>query len=320
MRFTHSLFGPIVLVLLSIGMVRALAQQAKHPGQDYCVDVSVTSMNPDVGLTTFKDWGKLSGMKGSTLGTGVRNDSLDFKINIQVASQQGRFVAFVSVVPNEKDKKTKASQQKFDLTDLRAKSYEVARDDEGRVYQISLVPRIVTYPLPRTFDPRAFHLEEMNFSNSPVILNDKEFLGTVGMGGAAVASIQMPGVGDVEFSLLHLKDAQPQGQLEKGVLTIHHEKQVLVISNVTNGDRHQILEGGPFQVWVRWKSAASLEDQRRSLLESIAEMKKKAASGKSTLSDDVLQRIQELDPENLPRFITSGARSPNPGEVVPAQD
>lgn len=312
MRWTLSLVAAATIIAPAAGAEPAL--------RSYYLDTTLMSIIPDVGLPSLKRSGAVNGSSGSTLGSWLKSDTRSFGVNTKVVTQQGRFLAFVTVTPDKTDSKTKASETRFDLTDLRPQTFEIARDEDGRVYQLCLVPTVREYPGPKLFDAREFRLEELNFPNSPVVLNDQDYLGSLGVSGAQLASIELPGVGNLELSLLHMKDAEPLGQLQHGVLTIRHDKETLTISNVSNGSQRQILDGGPYQVWVRWKPPTqTAEEFQNALRAEIAELKKQAESGNSKVPDDLLQRLKELDLQRPPRFLSCGARVLTKDELVPAK-
>src|SRR5438876_9699866 len=118
-----------------------------------------------------------------------------------------RFMANVAVKPTKEDTQTKPHEIDYDLSDLAAQSLEIARDDDGRIYRLSLIPSIREKPMPKQFQVTELRLEYWSFPSSPVIVNDQDYIGRLGMGSGPLAWCDIPSLARVEFSLLHLKDA-----------------------------------------------------------------------------------------------------------------
>jgi hypothetical protein len=284
----------------------------------YYVEAKLMSIIPETGLTSLKNSGEVSGSPGSGLGLDYRSETRSFDVFTKVAMQKGRFLTFVTVTPARSDKQTPKAEQKFDLTDLKPQTYEIAKDADGRVYQLLLVPTAVEHRGPRPFNTADFRLDHMNFPHSPVVLNDREYLGTMGVTGTDIASVELPGVGDLEFCLRQFKGSEPLGQLHGGVLTIRHDKDTLTISNVSNGSRSEVLETGPYEVWVRWEPPTqTIEEYQAAFREELKALKKQAESANSTLSDDLVERLKKWETSGTPRVLSCGSRQFTAKDVVP---
>src|SRR5262249_28613285 len=147
------------------------------------------------------------------------------------------------------------------------RSLEVARDADGRVYKVNLMPHLTVAPEPRQFKVTDLRLDAWGFPSSPVLVNDHDYIGRLGMSYGNLATCDIAGLAKIEFSLLKLKDSQPWGVLNDGVITITHEDGTTVaISDVKNGSDHNMLQGGPYQVWVRWNKPTYTIDEYRELM------------------------------------------------------
>jgi hypothetical protein len=84
---------------------------------------------------------------------------------------------------------------------------------------------------------------------------------------ADLFSIEICGLASLQFSLHHLKDAEPWGTLEDGQITFRNpDGTAIEIGNVTNGSEDLLASGGPYIVWVRWKKPQqSIEEHRAAL-------------------------------------------------------
>jgi hypothetical protein len=71
-------------------------------------------------------------------------------------------------------------------------------------------------------------------------------MGQLRMSGGPPAFCDIPGLARIEFSLLHLKNAEASGALEDGVINIIHQDTAIRISEVRNGTNAQVLAGGPY--------------------------------------------------------------------------
>jgi hypothetical protein len=115
------------------------------------------------------------------------------------------------------------------------------------------------------------------------------------MSGGPLAFCDIPGLARIEFSLLHLKDAEALGTLEDGVVNIIHQETAIRISDVRNGTNGQVLAGGPYRVWVRWnRPTKTIEEYRESLKHQIASLKERVQHGELTPPPGSLKRLEQL--------------------------
>lgn len=265
-------------------------------GRRYWTDLSLFSFYPGNELATYRFHGGGGVGPGGTHGTGTTGKGIRyFNVTTRAAVKSHRFVVTVEVTPDPEDKTTMAQTIEYDLTDFQPRSLEIARDDDGRVYCFSLNPSVIVQPT-KQFKVGELRLAGWDFPASPVILNDQDYLGEMGMSGGQLASIDVPGLARIEFSLLHLKDAAPIGKLKDGVIKIDHKDgTTLRITNVKNGASPTVLPGGPYVVWVRWnKPTQSLEEYRQDLKETIASLKKQVDDGDLAPRPGVLERLEKM--------------------------
>jgi hypothetical protein len=311
----------IAMALPSMCGVPLFAQEpqtAAAPGSYYFIDASQFSFLPGKEIESYRSHGSGGCGPGGELGLGIADKSRQLSVSIVARLKSQRLVASVAVKPAQSDTRTQPQEHEFDLTDLRPKSLDIALDDDGRVYRLNLVPRLVEFPKVRQFRVRDLRLESWSFPESPVILNDTDYLGQLSMSHGAVAWCDIPGVARVEFSLLHLKDALPLGTLNNGVIEISRpDGTSLRISNVKNGVPRQMLEGGPYQVWVRWTAPTqTVEQYRASLAELVRSIRQRAEDGDLSLPSGSLQRLEKLNDSGRVMLMSNGLRAAKPDEIV----
>jgi len=241
-----------------------------------------------------------------------------FEVQMVAKLKAQRFLINVTVTPAEEDKQTKAQTIDYDLTDLHQRSLEIARDDDGRIYRLSLVPSIMERPKPRQFKTEELRLEDWTFPSSPVIVNDQDYVGRLSFGSSPVGWCDIPGLAKIEFSLFHLKDALPIGTLEKGVINIVHESGASVrISEVKNGANREVLEGGPYRVWVRWtKASQTMEEYREEMKKYLASLREQVQKGEKAMSPGTLERLEKLSEAGRIISLDSGVRGLDDVELV----
>jgi hypothetical protein len=315
------LLGLMLLAFVPLVGWRAEGQDVKPAeafvGQ-YWADAKVLSFRPGDVLTSYR-WNPAGGVgPGGTLTLGAGDLERHFDVKIVAKLKSQRFLASVTVKPKEDDARTKAQEVEYDLSDLAQRTLEIARDDDGRIFQLSLVPTIKEVPQPRQFKAADLRLEHWSFPSSPVILNDQDYIGRFSMSASPVAWCDIPGVAKVEFSLFHLKDSLPLGTLEKGVVNIKHEDgTTLRISDVKNGSNREVLGGGPYRVWVRWlKPSETMEEYRESLKKQIAKLKERIANGDLNLPEGYLARMEKMSEAGRIEMSEFGVRGVEEGELV----
>lgn len=289
--------------------------------RQYWVDSELFSLKPGEELATYSGGGPGGAAPNGTYGTGVTNRNRQFEVSVTGKLKASRFIAVVEVTPDKKDARTRAQKIEYDLTDMKPRFLEIARDDDGRVYRLNLTPRIKIYPKPKQFSVRDLRLEGWSFlPASPVILNDRDHIGELSMGvGLPLASCDIPGVAKIEFSLLHLKNSLPLGTLKDGVINIAHKSGTTIrILNVKNGVNQEALAGGPYQVWVRWNMPTqSVEEYRKTVKDLIAELKERVKNGES-LPAGSLERLEKQSRSDRVRIMEFEGRQVEPDDLVEA--
>lgn len=309
-----------VAVLLALGP--SLTVRAVEPGEvvhrSYWVDAALFSLVPDEGTDTYRSYGTGGAEPSATLGLGVAGDTRSCRVKIEPKLKDHRFVISVTIERKPADAEAKARTVTLDLSDLRAQTVEIDRDDDGRVYRLNVTPRIVEQPGPVQFTAADLRLESWTLPSSPVILNDQDYLGKISTSGGPLVWCDIPGLAKIELSLLRLKEAHAWGTLANGTIHISHpDGTALRISNVLNGFPPQTLEGGPYKVWVRWAEPSySLDEQRRLLQDETAALKRRAAEGDVSVPPEAIVRLEKSIQSDRPTLIAFGVRQVGPDEVV----
>lgn len=285
---------------------------------EYWAYAKVFSLLPNQELATYRAYSAGGLGPSATLGLGVVDEDRQFDVSIVAKLKARRFIAHVTVKPGREGSPAEGQEVEWDLSDLNPRSLELARNTDGRVYRLSLVPSIVEHPKPKQFNASDLRHEYWSFASSPVILNDQDYVGRLGMSSGPIAWCDIPGVAKIDFSLLHLKDAMAIGTLRDGVINITHDNgTTLRISDVKNGNSKEALAGGPYRVWVRWKKPTqSVEEHRESLRQHIASLKERAEIGDVTLPAGALERLQKMSESGRVGLTESGVRGVEEGDLV----
>jgi hypothetical protein len=319
--FTNARLGFLSLAAIALVSSTVFGQASKPEdafSRQFGADAKVYSFRPGEESTTYRSSGGGSVGPNGTLTLGIGSQQRHFDVRIMAKLKAQRFLATVTVKPTKDDTHTKAQEIDYDLSDLTPRSLEIARDDDGRVYRLSLVPSINEKPLPVQFNVTDLLLEYWAFPSSPVILNDQDYIGRFSMGRAPLAWCDIPGLAKVEFSLLHLKYALPLGTLENGVINITHENgTTLQIRDVKNGTNQDVLSGGPYRVWVRWKKPSqSIEEYRESLKREVASLRERISKGDLSLPAGTLERLEKMSESGRVGLIGNGIRGVEPGDLA----
>ena len=141
----------IAAIAMLATVVRGQDKAEDSVSRQFWADAKVLSFRPGEELATYR--GQPSGGVGpdGTLTLGVGMEQRQFEVQMVAKLKAQRFLINVTVTPAEEDKQTKAQTIDYDLTDLHQRSLEIARDDDGRIYRLSLVPSIMERPKPRQF-------------------------------------------------------------------------------------------------------------------------------------------------------------------------
>ena len=314
--------GLISLAAMTLFSSTIRGQEAKPEettSRQFSAEAKMYSFHPSEGFKTYRSLGGSGTVApGGTLTLGPATSSVISKSASRLASRLNVFWQRLPSSRAQDDTQTKAQKIEYDLSDLAPRILEIARDDDGRVYRLSLVPSIREKPLPVQFNAADLQLDHWTFPSSPVLLNDQDYIGRLGMGRGPLAWCDIPGLAKVEFSLLHLKGALPLGTLENGVITIKHESgTTLQISDVKNGTNQDVLSGGPYRVWVRWKKPSqSIEEYRESLKRQIASLRERIKNGDLSLPEGTLERLEKMSESGRIGLIGNGIRGVETSELV----
>lgn len=278
----------------------------------------VYSIIPSGGLATHRIHGQASISGIAMLDDDVVHGDRHFAVKMTPRFEDGRLVATVVVKPDAADRVTEAFTKTIDLSDFQSQSVELARDTDGRVFRLNIVPVVSTIRQPKQFRVSDLRMENWSVSGS-IILNDEEYLGQWSGGSASLAWFEILGVGKVEFSLKHLKDAKPWGTLSGGVVTLRNEDGTKVtINGFTNGSLGQVLPGGPYTVWVRWlPPTMTAEEYRRGMETNIALVKEQIANGHPSFSPETLKQLERMLAADGPKMVMSGMRDVRADEIEP---
>ncbi len=292
-------------------------EPAEVPLNQFWINAKVFSLIPQEPLKSYRPFTAGGVGPTGTLTLGVASEKRNFDVSIEAMARNGKFSAKVTVEPDQEDRQTQAQSTEYDLTDLVARSVDLGRDADGRVYRLSLSPTIVEAERPRQFKLNNLQLESFGFPNSPIILNDHDYLGRLSMSSSPLAWCDIPGLAKIEFSLLPLKDSKPLGTLNEGLLRIVHEENTIEISGVRNGAQREILSGGPYKVWVRWlPPTQTIEEHREAAKKHFAELRQRVQDGEIELPPGALERLEKRYAAGGRIGLNSGIRGFEPGELA----
>lgn len=315
----RQLFIMIAVALLTpIGVLIGDEPKLDAIYRQYYVNAEIFSLKPGEELATHRGYGSGGAGPNGTFGSGVADRGRRFEVEITGKLREKHFSAVVKITPEKEDTRTRPQENDYDLTDLKPKSLELARDDDGRVYRLNLSPHIQESPQPKQFKVRDLNLEAWRFPSSPVVINDQDYVGELSAGTGPIAEFEVPGLAKVEFSLLHLKNASSLGTLQNGVVNIIHPNGTTVrISNVKNGTNGEVLAGGPYQVWVRWtKPRQSIDEFHKTIKAMIADMKEQAKQDGISLPPGRLERLEKISETGRAQIMEFEIRAAEPGDLA----
>lgn len=309
-RITQQLWQAFACsLLLTVNASGQTTADIRPAHRSYFLRAELVSIQPEVGISSYRIHGDAGVGGHATLDLDVSDSDRQFKIMVTPRVQKGRYLAKLVVQPGATDSLTRPVDKEFDLSELQTETVELVRNEDGRVYRLNLLPQIEEYPKPKDFRAADLHLDHWSLPSCPIILNDQDYVGSLSGGSNSLAWIDISNVGLVEFSLLHLKDARPWGTLDDGRLRIRHENgTTIAINGVMNGwpDR-QLLTGGPYTVWVRWKESTTVpEEYVKMLRRSIAENRARAESGEPVIVEEVWERVAKRVEEGHPQMMSNG--------------
>jgi len=223
----------------------------------YMLNCEYLSLDPNNPIESLRSHGSQFVGGSSSIGTYWKDESRHFTTDIDCQSTNKRFLVQVTVTPRSDDAMTESRTINLDLSDLRARSVEIARNMDGRVYWINMTPSI------KIVDRKAIRLRESaldltrwHLVGSPVVLDHERYIGELAVTGGPIASIGYDPIGDVEFSLVPYKGATLAGILYNGRLRLQVNGHILDVYGVQNGEPAMRLPGGPYQVWVKWTASS----------------------------------------------------------------
>ena len=302
-----------VLAVVGAMVNPSSAEQEKENYSYYHVDAQVVSLDASQSLASYRSHGGGSGSPGSTLGYSTP----DTEVRIQLMVESNRFYADLTIQGRGESDENDAKKERIDLTNLRPTFVDLGTDKDGRTYQLNLTPSVKSVRLsPEPFRKAADDLYRLRFHSSRIMLNDKQYIGRMLASDSQIFSVDVCGVASLEFSLRHLKDAEPWGRLQDGQITLNHSDGTSIeIGNVTNGAVDRLISGGPYLVWVRWgKPKQTVEEYRAEL----AARRDRVKSGDVPATAGTLAILdRELAREPGPWVTSCGARdNPRSDEIV----
>ncbi|HEY4234904.1 MAG TPA: hypothetical protein VGM76_15840 [Lacipirellulaceae bacterium] len=306
-----------VLAVVGVMARQTSAKQEQESYNYYHVDAAVVSLDANQSLASYRSYGSASGSPGAKLGLSTSED----QIGIELTIESDHFYADVTVGRQGKSGEDGAKEERIDLTSLRPTSLDLGSDKEGRVYQLNLTPSVALVQLrPKSFQEAADDLYRLKFHSSRIILNDKQYVGRMLASDAEVFSVEVCGVASLEFSLRHLKGAEPWGKLENGQITLNHPDGTSIeIGNVGSGADDRLVGGGPYVVWVRWNKPHQTVEEYRSELAAYRDRVKSDTANVSrgnTNADTLAFIEQELAREPGPWVTACGACALPKQEIV----
>ncbi len=222
----------------------------------YSLHIDLFSVNPKQTIDSF-EWhgsGNISDRASASLACYDR--LRHFRVNVAGENRKQRFIVDVDIIPGKQDSDTDANSFEVDFTDLKAKSFELAKNEDGRVYMLNLTPSIkIIDNRPKRADDTSFDFSRWGFDKSMVIFNDSVYVGKINCEGGPLAFVSYPGIAKIEFALEPFRGAKRLGTLKDGRIQISSEDgQSLDIYGVKNGVHEMQLPGGPYEVWIRWQN------------------------------------------------------------------
>lgn len=327
-HLAHLVFIGCLGILLCDDAARCLGQTpAESPAADstparysFFADVSGYSLNPDDSFATFEDQGAGGAGPGGTFEMTIGQGAERFSVSLTGRQNGHQFLADLSVrnVTGGADEDLKELSQTLNLTDLQPHVIDIAKDPDGRVYRLKILPRLTEHLQPKKFRLKDLGLDRLKFFNSAVILNDQDYIGTIGMttDSSSVASLGIAGLANIEFSLTEMTDSKPEGVLRFGTISISHDGTLVQIRGVSSGKSLEPLPG-PYHVYVRWKaSSQTLDDARAMLRTQLTMLNAQIEKGDISIPKEAVEAIQKMANSDKPFILRSGSRLLLKNEIV----
>lgn len=278
-------------------------QASEYISRAYHLSINLFSFEPDNPIDSYHWQGNGSCGSGGSVGLSCSDEIRYFHVTISGNQKDKRFFANVTIEPDVSDTLTELDSFEVDLSDLKARSFELAKNKDGRIYVLNLTPKVeVVDNTPKRVDIATLQLDRWDLCQSMVIIDDQYYVGRHGCAGASLAYISVQGLGKVEFALKPFRNAKPLGTLEEGVVHIEFEDgKTIDIYSVKNGAYSTELPGGPYQVWVRQQQteeSSHFPDEQ----EWLKQIKAKAdEAGVQLPSEEKLrQKYQEMKDKKYP--------------------
>jgi len=311
------------IVLISAYPALASETQKSRNVLDYSLHVVLLSFRPGAGLEACRSYGRGTAGGNATVGHWVNDGNRSFGVTVECKMKSHRFWATVRIEPGESDTLTEAKVHELDLSEFRPQMIDMARDDDGRVYRLNLIPSVeVVAEAPKRFLARDQQLEHWSFPNCPIVFNDERYLGRISCSHGELAWLDIPGTALVEFSLLPFVGSEPWGVLLDGTIAISHPDGASVeINGVTNGVHQENLKGGPYQVWVRWKPPThSLKEHQELVKTQVETLRKQIEAGDISLPAATVERLERTADSDGICLMSNGVRELQADERVPEVD
>ncbi|MCL5270870.1 MAG: hypothetical protein M1457_10065, partial [bacterium] len=175
-------------------------------------------------------------------------------------------------------------------------------------------------------------LTQWYFDDSPVILDDRRYLGKLTAAGGPLAFVEVPGLARVEWALAPFPSAVNGGRLAAGRLTLTRggdapdAGMTIDIYQVRNGTAGTVtgaaggrghsgpetLTGGPYPVWVRWMPPSLSVEAAARLVDETNRRLSDGSAGAIPADAATLQAIEnEIRAGRLP--VLQGGVAPLPG-------
>lgn len=165
-----------------------------------------------------------------------------------------------------KDKNNPEINQNIDVSEMELSTISLLKNQQGEL-KINITPKKIPKPLsPIKLSIDNFGLNHFCFKNSAMIIDDNFYIGKL-QGFAERVEIRLPDFYDIDVALKPMRDWQPIGVYQDGVINIDvGENHILTLLNVGIGPSGY-QKGGPFKVYGKLKAPTH---DRQDLLDSAA--------------------------------------------------
>ena len=99
----------------------------------YSLDINLFSMDPNKPLDSYESHGGGYTSDRASVNLGCYDLLRHFRVNVAGENRKQRFIADVDIIPGKRDSDTEANSFEVDFTDLKARSFELAKNVDGRV-------------------------------------------------------------------------------------------------------------------------------------------------------------------------------------------